>query len=129
MTPYLRGLLRLWAPVVLYMAAIFYVSSLPQPPMPPGPDKPWHTLAYFGFALVTVRASAGGLPRRIDARTAGLAIVLAVTYAVTDEIHQWFVPGRSADVRDLIADAIGVLAGTAACRAWGIIAQTSRDEL
>lgn len=128
MTPYLRGLLRLWAPVVLYMAAIFYVSSLPQPPIPMGGDKPWHAIAYFGFALVVVRASAGGLPRRIDRRTAGLAIAFAVTYAVTDEIHQWFVPGRSADVRDLIADAIGVLAGTAACRAWGIIAQTSRDE-
>lgn len=111
------------------MAAIFFVSSLPQPPVPPGPDKPWHAIAYFGFAVVVVRAVAGGLPRRIDRRTAGLAIAFAVTYAVTDEMHQWFVPGRSADVRDLIADAIGVLAGTTACWAWGIIAQTSRDEL
>jgi len=111
------------------MAAIFYVSSLAQPPMPPGPDKPWHAVAYFGFAVVVVRASAGGLPRRIGLRTAGLAIALAVGYAVTDEIHQRFVPGRSADAYDLMADAIGVLAGTAACWAWGIIAQTSRDEL
>ena len=43
---------RLWAPVAIYMAAIFYVSSLPQPPMPPGGDKPWHLLAYVGLGVV-----------------------------------------------------------------------------
>ncbi len=111
------------------MAAIFYVSSLPQPPIPAGGDKPWHAVAYFGLAVLAVRAIAGGLPRRIAAPTAGLAIAVAVTYAVTDETHQMFVPGRSADAADLIADAIGACAGTAACWAWGIIAQTSRDEL
>ena len=129
MTRWLPGLLRLWAPVVLYMAAIFYVSSLPQPPMPPSPDKPWHAIAYLGFAVVVVRAIAGGLPRRVDGRIAGLAIAIAVTYAATDEVHQLFVPGRSADVADWIADTAGALMGTAACWAWGIIAQTSRDEL
>lgn len=119
----------LWAPVIVYMAAIFAVSSMPQPPLPAGGDKPWHAIAYFGFAVVVVRAVAGGLPRQIDWRTAALAIAIAVTYAVTDEMHQWFVPGRSADVADLIADAIGVCTGTAACWAWGIIAPVSRDEL
>jgi len=111
------------------MAAIFYVSSLSQLSIPAGGDKPWHAVAYFGLAIVVVRAIAGGLPRRILGRTAGLTIAIAVTYAVTDEIHQMFVPGRSAEVADLIADTIGVCGGTAACWAWGIIALTSRDEL
>lgn len=111
------------------MAAIFYVSSRPQVPIPLGADKPWHAIAYFGFAVVAVRAVAGGLPRRVDGRIAGLAIAIAVAYAVTDEVHQLFVPGRSADVADWIADTAGALMGTAACWAWGIIAQTSRDEL
>jgi VanZ family protein len=128
-TPRLRGLFGLWAPVVLYMAAIFCVSSLPQVPIPPGADKPWHAIAYLGLAVVVVRAVAGGLPRRVDRRIASLAIAMAVGYAVTDEVHQMFVPGRTADVADLIADTAGALAGTAACWAWGIIAQTSRDEL
>lgn len=111
------------------MAVIFYVSSLPQAPIPPGTDKPWHAIGYFFCAVVVVRAVAGGLPRRIDARRGGLAIAIAVAYAVSDEIHQTVVPGRSWERADLIADTIGVCAGAAACWAWGIIAQASRDEL
>jgi VanZ family protein len=124
-----RRALRLWGPVVVYMAAIFYVSSLPQAPIPAGTDKPWHSTAYFGFAVVVARAVAGGLPRRIGARRAALAIAMAIGYAVSDEWHQTFVPGRSGDLADLVADAVGACAGTAACWAWGIIAHTSRDEL
>jgi len=78
---------------------------------------------------VVVRAVAGGLARRVSGRAAGLAIAIAVSYGLTDEVHQMFVPGRSAEVADLIADAAGACAGTAACWAWGIIAQTARDEL
>ncbi len=59
----------LWAPVVLYMAAIFYVSALSEPPIPEGTDKPLHGLAYLGLALVVVRAVVGGLPRRIGPTT------------------------------------------------------------
>ena len=121
--------MQLWVPVIVYMAAIFGVSSLPQVSIPSGADKPWHAIGYFGLASVIVRALAGGLPRRVSRRTASLAIAIAVTYGLTDEIHQMFVPGRSADAADLIADAIGVCGGTAACWAWGIIAQASRDEL
>ena len=32
-------------------------------------------------------------------------------YAVTDEIHQYFVPGRSCELRDMGIDSCGVLAG------------------
>ena len=32
-------------------------------------------------------------------------------YAVTDEIHQSFVPGRSCELRDMGIDSCGVLAG------------------
>jgi VanZ family protein len=111
------------------MAAIFYVSSLADPPIPSGTDKPLHWLAYFGLALVVVRAVVGGLPGRIDMWGAAVAILITVGYAVTDEAHQMFVPGRSADVFDLVADAGGAIAGTVAYWAWGIISPVLRDEL
>jgi len=109
---------RLWAPVAVYMAAIFYVSSLPQLPMPPGGDKPWHLLAYVGLGVVVVRAVAGGLPAPIGWRVAMTAIVIGVGYAMTDELHQMFVPGRTAQLTDLVADVIGVCIGVVICRAW-----------
>ena len=34
-------------------------------------------------------------------------------YAVTDEVHQYFVPGRSCELRDVLIDACGVAAGVA----------------
>ena len=120
--------ISLWGPVALYMAAIFFVSSLPQPPETPGGDKPWHLLAYLVLGIAVVRAVAGGLPARIHSSTALKAIAIAVAYAASDELHQLFVPGRSASLMDLLADAIGVCAGTAACWAWTIISP-SRDAL
>jgi VanZ family protein len=111
------------------MAAIFYVSSVPDPPIPSGVDKPLHWAAYLGLAVFVLRAVAGGLPRRIDVWTAAVAMLITVGYGVTDEVHQMFVPGRSADMYDLLADAAGAIGGTVTCWAWGIISQVSRDEL
>ena len=127
--------LALWGPVVLDMAAIFYVSSLHQAPLPPGVgDKPTHLLAYLLLAVLVVRAVAGGLPARVSWTKALLALAMTIGYAVSDELHQYFVPGRSAELGDLYADSIGAGMGTIACWAWGIISpalppRASRDEL
>jgi len=43
--------------------------------------------------------------------------LIGVVYAVTDEIHQLFVPGRSCEFRDICIDAAGVLAGVLLMRA------------
>ena len=54
---------------MVYMAAIFYVSSLHQAPLPPGlSDKPAHAFGYTGLGFVIARALAGGLPPRITQR-------------------------------------------------------------
>ena len=39
------------------------------------------------------------------------ALVLGLLYACSDEIHQTFVRGRSGEVRDVLVDTAGVLAG------------------
>ena len=50
--------------------------------------------------------------------------LLAIVYGVSDEWHQSFVPERSADAADVLADAIGALVGGSAVWAWGIISRS-----
>jgi len=54
------------------------------------------------------------------------AATLAVAYGVTDEWHQRFVPGRSATLGDLAADAVGAVVAVAIAWAWCAAARTSR---
>ncbi|MBR2532140.1 MAG: VanZ family protein [Lachnospiraceae bacterium] len=37
--------------------------------------------------------------------------IIGTVYAVTDELHQAFVPGRSCELRDVVIDSVGVAAG------------------
>ena len=52
----------LWGPVLLVMALIFYLSSLPDPGGPPGgiSDKTAHFLIYGALGAAMMRALAGG---------------------------------------------------------------------
>jgi VanZ family protein len=119
---------QLWGPVALYMAAIFYLSSLHQAPLPPGvADKPAHSFGYLGFGLVIARALARGLPPRITLRQALIGFALASFYGITDEFHQRFVAGRSADIADWYADSLGAAIALFACWAWGILAPVGRQ--
>jgi VanZ family protein len=116
-------LVQLWGPVALYMAAIFYLSSLHQAPLPPGvSDKPAHSFGYLGLGLVIARALARGLPPRVTLRQALIGIALASLYGITDEFHQRFVAGRSADMADWYADSLGAAIALFGCWAWGILA-------
>ena len=38
--------------------------------------------------------------------------IVCVVYAITDEIHQYFVPGRGPGVKDVLIDAVGSLLGS-----------------
>jgi VanZ family protein len=94
------------------MAAIFYVSSLPNPV--PGlietaGDKGLHLVAYAGLAFLCGRGVAEeGAGRRL---TCLLAFAIAAVYGATDEWHQSFVPGRGPDAYDWAADAAGAVIG------------------
>ncbi len=89
-------------------AAIFYLSSrpaLPAPPLFPHQDKVFHFLEFAGLGLMIFlnRDSWGGRPVPV-------MILLLLVYALSDEVHQSFVPGRDCSAADLAADAAGGLA-------------------
>jgi VanZ family protein len=109
------------------MAAIFVASSGPGPQLPPGADwdKVLHAGAYAVMSALVTWAMARGRLREATGRALLAGVLVAAAYGATDELHQAFVPGRQADVFDLIADATGALAAAGAIRAWGIIARGS----
>ena len=51
----------------------------------------------------------------------GQAFLVSALYAVSDEIHQHFVPGRSPMLRDVAIDCAGALAGILFCLVIGLL--------
>jgi VanZ family protein len=123
----------LWGPVGLMLAVIFGASSIPNLTTLPGniSDKSGHSIGYALLGILILRALAGGRLREVTWRRGIAAIVLATLYGVTDEFHQLFVPGRSADRYDVLADCVGATIGAVlgwlagAARRWGILDSSS----
>jgi VanZ family protein len=109
------SVLLLWAPVVLHMALIFGASSRTDPgPMPEGlSDKTVHSAVYAVLALLILRALASGRLDGITWPRILTAVALTTLYGISDELHQRFVPGRSPDVLDVAADAVGACGAAA----------------
>lgn len=110
-SPAVRWFARL--ALVAWMGVIFALSSVPGGALPGRYGQLAHLLEYalFGaLAYVSVRRAGGGR------RAAAIAVLLAAVYAVTDEFHQYFVPGRTVDVADWGTDVVGALLGAALIR-------------
>ena len=109
------------------MAAIFYAQSMSNAPPPPGPltDKHEHFFFYGVLAVLALRAFANAQWRRVGAATALGAIVFSSLYGVVNELHQRFVPGRSYEVADMIANATGASVAVVLVWAWSIIRRRS----
>jgi VanZ family protein len=110
MRSHLRSALPFAAPLAL-MGLIFAFSAMPSD----GTDHGTlvlilRKLTHFGeyFALTglwwwALRTQIGGR------RALPLAVAIAVGYAISDEIHQTFVDGRTGTWRDVLIDSAGVL--------------------
>ncbi len=109
----------LWAPVVVWMAIIFAGSSVPNPPPPPAglTDKREHLIEYGILAALSVRAFARGRWIGVTVVTVASAVVFAGAYGGADEWHQRFIPGRTPEAADVIADVAG--ATLVALALWG----------
>jgi VanZ family protein len=71
--------------------------------------KSAHLTEYAILSLVWFRAWRSGQPG-FQWRWGMLGVAVALATAVTDEVHQSFVPSRSGDVRDVLLDLTGALA-------------------
>lgn len=112
-----------WLPLLVWMGIIFWFSSQPQPIDLP---EPWletlvgeigHMIGYAGLGLLWWRTLAARQTSS-ERQTLALAFLLTALYAISDEYHQTFVPGRSGNVVDVLIDATGTALGLWLLRRW-----------
>jgi VanZ family protein len=103
-----------WLPALAWAALIFAFSAqstltfIPDQPLDFG--KLGHMAIFGVLALLLWRALALTTKLR---RPWAWALALTVLYAITDELHQSFVPGRDPSPRDVAIDAAGALIAVA----------------
>lgn len=113
-----------WLPAVAWAALVFTLTSVPNPHVPsvPGGDKVVHAIMYGVLAVLAHRA----WPPSSRPPGARLLMLLAIAaLAAVDEWHQLFIPGRSADVADWMADMVG--ASVALAFSWIVMALRRRE--
>ena len=129
----MRSFARYWLPPLAWMALIWTLSSdIGSADHSAGPFGwiigalfPWATPAQIDLAHVTVRKLGHMVEyailavlwfrtlyagRRLPFTGSALAaLAISVAWAITDELHQSFVPSRNASVLDVIFDSTGAL--------------------
>lgn len=105
--------LKLWLPVIFWCGLIFYLSSIPNLKAARNPQ--WdeiirsgvHFFFYGALYFLVFRA----INAKKEKRNFWLPLIFACLYGLSDEIHQYFVPTRTFQLKDLLVDWGGVILG------------------
>jgi len=114
-------LFNYWLPVIVWMALIFIVSDQPQLPryrsglMDLLLKKLGHVTEYAVLAVLVQRALAQA---ESYSSVPVLPCLLSIVYALSDEYHQLFVPGRNGNLWDVGVDTLGAVTGLALYARW-----------
>lgn len=98
---------------ICWAATIYYLSSLPGPDVPrfvTGYDKLLHA-GVFGILGILMTGAVTAAQRGCRTWPFWFVVTVVALYGTLDELHQSFVPGRSADILDVLADSTGGLLG------------------
>lgn len=108
--------------LLIFLAAGLYVY-LGFVDMQPRIPVPWDKFAHVAIAggLVALMVWSARIPL-------GIAALCTVALGVVDEVSQMFMPGRSADLRDLLADTFGAFLSVAAIALWERLRRRARAE-
>ena len=95
-----------------YAAVILIISSIPDLNPPQlgfeFQDKLYHFIEYGIFSILLFFSLLNSSRDFFRKYVLVISIFIGASYAIIDEIHQRFIPGRSADILDFVADFLGV---------------------
>ncbi|MHC5191269.1 MAG: VanZ family protein, partial [Planctomycetota bacterium] len=95
----------------IYWPVIFWLTHIPVPDVARQSgmsDKTMHVLAFFVLAFLVWFAVCPYQKARWNRLKVWVVLATVIAYAAIDEYLQGFIPGRSADVWDFVADTVGV---------------------
>src|SRR6266478_8176216 len=140
-----RRFVRYWMPVIVWMALIFLGStdmlSAEHTSRFLVPFLRWldpqisiatilsihfalrklgHLIEYGILAVLLWRALRGRLTSTGNLVIASLVFMVSAIFAASDELHQSFVPSRTASMRDVAIDIGGAMIGLAICWAFAL---------
>jgi VanZ family protein len=95
------------------MLIIFTSSSIPSKDLPKnlyGLDIVFHFLEYMVLGLLA--SSYFGIEK------AKTVFILCSIFALSDEVHQLFIDGRTFSIKDLVADVFGIFTGFKIILRW-----------
>ncbi|MBM3249463.1 MAG: VanZ family protein [Candidatus Omnitrophica bacterium] len=107
--------LKYWSPVAICISIIFVASSVPGSNIPilfPWQDNAFHFTIYLLLCMFLRRALLKTLPRIKPVEGLILTVAFGIIYGIIDELHQSFVPNRSASFADILIDSLGALTGS-----------------
>lgn len=106
--------LRAWLYFIVFCCLITFLSHQPGDPsrIPPFPhfDKLIHFIEYFVFGILLQRALTAQAFSFLEAnfkRVTAVVLLVTAVFAAFDEVHQYFVPFRTMDIWDWLADLAG----------------------
>jgi VanZ family protein len=139
----IRDALIRWLPLLLWMGVIFFLSSRSNPYLllPSGVNEKAdqtlaqlsrqagighqvvlgevsHAAAYILLGGLMFRSLRSHWPARRLGVVAAWAAAGSILYALSDETHQLFVPGRAFQLEDLALDLSGILIGLGLFWVW-----------
>jgi VanZ family protein len=100
-----------WFPAIAWMIIIFAFSAQPKGGLPDYGEEDFlfkkiaHILEYGLLAALMLRGVKSDAKIRISHLFTSFA--LTALYAVSDEVHQLFVPGREGRILDVVFDSLG----------------------
>jgi glycopeptide antibiotics resistance protein len=127
--PVFKKFIIYWLPAIFWALLIFTFSSSQLPMVGPSywPDfvakKTAHVIEYAIFSIFLYRALKGSGVGKKQAMVG--SIIIAFLYAVTDEMHQSFIPVRTARARDVFFDTFG--AALSAYYLWRFLPRASEN--
>jgi len=95
-----------------YAVLILIVSSIPNLKTPQlgfeNQDKLYHFIEYSIFSVLLFFALLNSNKNFLRKNVLLISLLIGASFGIIDELHQKFIPGRTADILDFTADFVGV---------------------